>query len=220
MSLQIDLDLRYIHVSWKVSYNVYMGWVVIGSGVRRRQPHGDSDAPDHPLAPSCQCVLERITPLVLPRDPAEDGRAVALGALFDDLQHALPYLAGLLARVNALPDARLLVVADHRGGLGVVGAETLLQGLGVVVGALDEGLAGDVVLHVLLGRVERAVIAAPGGRVNETAGDALDEERVVDLELDGVLQGLTPLLQHGIETLGLGDSAREAVENKPVKPLV
>lgn len=97
----------------------------------------------------------------------------------------------------------------------MIGAETLLQSFGVVVGALDKGLASHVILHILLGRVEGAVIAAAGGGMHEATRDALDEERVINLQLNGVLERLIPLLEHGVETLGLGDGAREAVEDEP-----
>lgn len=80
------------------------------------------------------------------------------GAGLENTEKTLPDLAGFLASVDAAPDTSLLVVVDNRGGLGMVGGQSLLQGCGVVVGALNQGLAGDVVLHVLLGRVEDLVI--------------------------------------------------------------
>lgn len=125
-----------------------------------------------------------------------------------------------MAGVNALPDARVLVVADDGGGLLVVGGETLLERVGVVVGALDEGLAGEVVLHVDLGRVEGAVVGAARGGVDEAAGDAGDQQGVVDLELDGVLQRGLLLGQHLVEGLGLGDRPGEAVEDEAALALL
>lgn len=99
----------------------------------------------------------------------------------------------------------------------MVGTETLLEGVGVVVAALDERLAGNVVLHVLLGRVEGCVVGSAGGGVDETAGDAGDEEAVVNLELDGVLELTLALLEHGVEALGLGDGTGEAVKDETVE---
>lgn len=139
---------------------------------------------------------------------------MALGAFLHNLQHALPHLARLLASVEATPDTILLVVTNDRGGLGVVGTKTLLEGVGVVVGALNQGLTGDVVLHIHLGRVEGTVVATAGGGVDETTGDALDEERVVDLKFYGMLEGLVALLKHGVKALGLGNGTREAVEDE------
>lgn len=52
--------------------------------------------------------------------------------------------------------------------------------------------------------------------MDEAARDARDEQRVVDLELDCVLQGQVALAEHGVETLGLGDGAGEAVEDEAV----
>lgn len=148
---------------------------------------------------------------------AEDGAAslASLGLVaVKDGEQALPDLAGLLGGVNGLPDARLLVVVDHRGGLLVVGLEALLESVGIVVGALDQWLARDVVGHLLLGRVELDVVAAARGGVDQTAGDARYEELVVNLELDGVLEGLVALAEHLVETLGLGDGAGETVKDE------
>lgn len=152
-------------------------------------------------------------------DLAQDtGTSVAgLGLVtIEDGKQGLPDLTGLLAGVNGLPDAGVLVVADDGRRLLVVGLETLAEGLGVVVGALHEGLASDVVLHGLLGRVEGQVVGTAGSGVDETARDARNKERVVDLELDGVLQGEVALAEHGVETLGLGNGAGEAVEDEAV----
>lgn len=50
--------------------------------------------------------------------------------------------------------------------------------------------------------------------MDEAAGDAGDEERVVDLELDGVLEGFALVGEHVVEFLGLGHGAGEAVEDE------
>lgn len=152
--------------------------------------------------------------LVLASDPAQDAGTVALLLVAEDAQDALPDLAGFLAGVNTFPDAGLAIVVDHRGGLGVVSTEALLQCVRVIVAALDEGLASNVILHVLLGRVEGGVVRSAGRRVDKATGDAGDEERIVDLQLDGVLQLLLALRKHGIEALRLGNGARETVENE------
>lgn len=78
--------------------------------------------------------------------------------LVEDLEHRLPHLTRFLAGVEAAPDTCLLVVADDGLGLLVVGDEALLQSVGVVVASLDERLASDIVLHVVLGRVEGGVV--------------------------------------------------------------
>lgn len=150
--------------------------------------------------------------LVLEADLAENARAGLV--LVEDAEEGLPDLTGLLARVDSLPDTRLLVVSNHRCRLRMVRDQTLLEGVSVVVGALDERLAGDVVLHVGLGGVEDLVVRAAGGGVNETAGDTRNEETVVDLEFDGVLKLLLASFEHFVELLGLDDGTRETIKDK------
>lgn len=132
----------------------------------------------------------------------------------EDTQQALPDLARLLAGVNAAPDAGLLVIIANRGGLGVVGSEALGECVGIVIGTLDQRLAGNVVLHLLLGRVEDLVVRAARGRVHQTAGDTGDEQGVVNLQFNGVLKFLLAGSKHVIQALGLSDSPRETVQDE------
>jgi len=141
-------------------------------------------------------------------------QAAGRSVLLKDVQHALPDLAGLLRGVDLLPDAGVAVVVNDGAGLLVVGTKTLAESALVVVGALDERLAGDVVDHVGLRGVEDLVVRAAGSGVHETASDAGDKELVGDLELDGVLERLRLGLEHAVELDGLGDSAREAIEDE------
>lgn len=83
---------------------------------------------------------------------------VLTSLLVKDLEHVLPDLSRFLAGVEAAPDTGLLVVSYNRLGLLVVGNETLLEGIGVVVTSLDKRLAGNVILHVILGGVEGGVV--------------------------------------------------------------
>lgn len=53
--------------------------------------------------------------------------------------------------------------------------------------------------------------------MDQTAGDTRDEEGVIDLELDGVLQGLLGGLEHAVELLGLCDCSWEAVEDEAAR---
>jgi hypothetical protein len=53
--------------------------------------------------------------------------------------------------------------------------------------------------------------------VNQTAGNTRDEERVVDLQLDGVLQRLLGGFEHAVELLSLGDCSWEAVEDEAAR---
>lgn len=136
--------------------------------------------------------------------------------LAEDSKNALPDLARLLASINAAPDTGLLVVLDNGGGLGVVSRQTLGEGLGIIIGALDQRLAGDVVLHVILGRVEDLVVRAARGRVDQTAGDTSHQQRVVNLQLNGVLELLITGGKHVIETLGLRNRPGETIQNETV----
>ena len=52
--------------------------------------------------------------------------------------------------------------------------------------------------------------------MDKTASDTRDEERVVDLELDGVLEGLLGGFKHAIKLLGLNDCSWETVENEAI----
>ena len=134
----------------------------------------------------------------------------------ENTEDALPHLARLLAGINLSPDASLLVVLNNRGGLCVVCRQTLVQGVGVVVGALDQGLTGDIVLHVSLRRVEDLVVRPSGSRVDQTASNSCDQEGVVNLQFDSVLKLLVALRKHVIQTLSLGNGTGETVENETV----
>lgn len=155
--------------------------------------------------------------VVQPKLAHQTSRRASL-LLLEDVQEALPDLPRLLAGVDLPPDARLLVVTDNRTGLLVVRAQPLRQGVGIVVAPLDQGLARDVVDHLLDWRGEDLVVAAAAGRVDETSCDAANEQVVVDLQLNGVLERSLSLVQHAIELLGLGDCAWESIEDEPVKP--
>lgn len=50
--------------------------------------------------------------------------------------------------------------------------------------------------------------------MDEATGDTRDEESVRDLELEGVVDLLALVREHGVELLGLDDRAGEAVEDE------
>jgi hypothetical protein len=64
--------------------------------------------------------------------------------------------------------------------------------------------------------LELPVVGATAGGVDETAGDARDEELVGDGELDDRVERLFARSEHRVEFFGLRDRAREAVEHKAV----
>lgn len=93
-------------------------------------------------------------------------------------------------------------------------AQSLAQCLSIIVGSLDERLSSDIVFHKLLWWVKDLVVGSARGRVDQSAGDSVDEELVVNLQLDGVFQRLVLSLQHFVEAFSLGDGSWEAIENK------
>ena len=136
------------------------------------------------------------------------------------LQDVVPDLGWLLRGVDSAPDASLLVVLDNRLGLLVVGDQSLLQGVFVVVRSLNQRLAGDVVGHVLLRRVEQLVVGSATGWVDQSAGDSRHQQLVVDLQLHGALQRRFPLTQHAVQLLGLRDGSGETVQDEAVLALL
>ena len=50
--------------------------------------------------------------------------------------------------------------------------------------------------------------------MDETTGDTRHQERVVDLELDGMLERLLAHSEHVIELFGLGNGSRESIEDE------
>jgi hypothetical protein len=147
---------------------------------------------------------------VLSRQPKLASNAV-VGVLVKDSEETLPHLTGLLARVNATPDPSLLVVFTNRGGLGVVRGQSLLEGLSIVVRPLDQRLAGYIILHILLGGVEDLVVRTSRGRVDQATRYPCNQQRIINLQLDGVVQLLLAARKHVIQTLCLGNGAREAI---------
>src|SRR3954449_2164969 len=105
-------------------------------------------------------------------------------------------LRHLLDRTHAVDLDELaarLVIGSNHGGIAVVGGKPGLEDLGIVV--LADRLA-------------------PGARFRGPALDPLDEGALVDLELEHRIEPQTLFGEHRVEGLGLGDGAREAVEDE------
>mmetsp|Transcript_77866 Transcript_77866/g.241328 ORF Transcript_77866/g.241328 Transcript_77866/m.241328 type:complete len:270 (-) Transcript_77866:14-823(-) len=99
------------------------------------------------------------------------------------------------------------VELQERPGDVIVALESLAHRLGLVVVALDQRLAGDVVPALDLGRVVVVGVGAAGGRVQPPAAGAPHD----------LLRGHGQVQRHvhlhlPAERLGLGRRAREAVE--------
>lgn len=142
--------------------------------------------------------------------------SILFSSLAKALEDRAPNLLGVLCSINTTPNAGFLVVADDGGSLSMVSDQSPFEGLGVIIRTLDQKFAGDIVLHCLFGGVENLVVRSAGSRMDETAGDTVNEEFIVNLELDGVLQGGFAVLQHGVKTLGLGNGTGETVQNESI----
>lgn len=121
--------------------------------------------------------------------------------------------------VHLVVDSTKSVVAGKRSRLLVISFKTLLQSLGVVVASSNERLAGDVVGHGDLWRVEFFVVAAATGEMDHPSADAPDEQAVIDGELNHSVELRLSLLQQAVELLSLNDGSREAIEQKSVLAL-
>jgi hypothetical protein len=78
-------------------------------------------------------------------NPAQDAGVVGL---LENSEETLPHLTRFLTGIDAAPDAGFLVVIHHGGGLGVVRGQALLEGIGIVVGTLNQRLSGNVIHHI------------------------------------------------------------------------
>ena len=94
----------------------------------------------------------------------------------------------------------------------MVDLQALQHGLFPVVVALDQRLAGHVVLAFGLGRIELDVIGAAGGHVHAAAAHAIDDLAVRHVDLEHEVDRDAGIL-HGI---GLRNGAGEAVEHVTV----
>lgn len=125
-----------------------------------------------------------------------------------------PNQLGALGGIDTSPNTSLSVVIHDRDGLLVVRYQSLLEGLGVIVRSLDQGLTSRVIGHRLLGRVEFTVVRSTRSRVDESTGDSGDEQGVGNLELESSVELLVLGVKHGIKLLGLRDSSGETIEDE------
>ncbi len=109
------------------------------------------------------------------------------------------------------------VVVDQGGGRLLVDAQAVLDGLGAVVGALVQVALTDRlargVAHV---RGEHLVPGAPAGAADPAAGQPAYEFLARDLQREHRVQRRVELGERLVECLGLGERAREAVEQEVV----
>lgn len=133
------------------------------------------------------------------------------------IQYALPDRAGVFAGIDPRPDTGLLVVLYNWCSLVVEDSQSLFQCFRVIVGSLDQRLAGDVVLHGLLRWVEHFVVRSSRGWMNESTRYAIHQELIVYLQLDRVFEWLVVRFQHAVQPLCLRDCAWESVKDEAAR---
>jgi len=134
--------------------------------------------------------------------------------------------------VDGLNNSIGRVVLKDWNGFIVVGRQSLGEGLGGIILALHQGLAGGIILHALgdrlsigtglhgLGRCIFDVVGSSGLFVDPSSSDALLKDGIWDLELDDLCDAGTFLREHLVEGLSLGKSSGESIKNKSVLAIV
>lgn len=113
----------------------------------------------------------------------------------------------------------IAVVVQHWSGLLVELVQTGLQLLSGIVTTLHQRLASNVILALILGRVEVDIVGASGGSVDQATSDTLDQEIIVDAQVDHLVNGNTLLGQHGVQKLGLCHSSGETIQDETLLAL-
>jgi hypothetical protein len=95
----------------------------------------------------------------VPCDPAEQS-TLGLLLLFrlKDPEKTLPNLSRFLAGINALPDTCLLVISNDWCSLLMIGDQSLLQSISIIIRSLNQWLARNIIFHFVLRRVENLVV--------------------------------------------------------------
>ena len=123
-----------------------------------------------------------------------------------------PLILRYLRRTGSAAVGPLAVVADQGLGLLVIDLKALQDGFLLVVVALDQRLAGGVVLALDLGRIEFDMIGAAGGHMHTTAAHAIDDLAIRHIDFEHEVDRHAGIL-HGV---GLRNRARETVEHVAV----
>ena len=84
--------------------------------------------------------------------PLECTLVLLLGS--EDSADTSPNELRALSSINRLPNSSLFVVVDNGSSLGMVGAQSLFEGFGIIVRTLDKGFSGLVICHGFLGWVD------------------------------------------------------------------
>lgn len=119
--------------------------------------------------------------------PLREGNCCACSLLLGGNEARLnvfPDVVGRLGRIDDAQNAALLIVAEEWRGHRMVRMQARLERVGVVVVAVHERLASDVVFARHLWRRKLDVIRATTGLVNQAASDTAHEKSVVDAKLN------------------------------------
>src|SRR5262249_10528524 len=108
----------------------------------------------------------------------------AQGPRADLLDRALALYLAVSRRARIALRRPLRIVVAERPGLLLVDIGPLPDGLLLVVLALHQRLAGDVVFARRLRGIEADVVVAPGTRVRAPPGQAPDDLVVIDVDLE------------------------------------
>lgn len=120
-------------------------------------------------------------------------------ALVQDSLDLLPNAIHISSSIEGGQDVLLAVISHERGRVLSVRVESLAQCRFVVVAALHEGLASEVVLASHVRGLEVDVVRATRGHVDQAASDALHQQLFVDLELQRAIELGVLALQHDVE---------------------
>lgn len=129
-----------------------------------------------------------------------------------------PHVLDGSVSLDRLHQSLLTVVVDDRSGLVVILVQTLLEDLGVVVLSLDQRLASDIVLTLLLRGVEHDVVGAAASGVHSSTGDALDQLLVGHVEGKNGVNLHSVGSKHLVELIIINDWWKKGVENIPSRP--
>src|SRR5882672_6371398 len=130
----------------------------------------------------------------------------------DLLDRSLAQNLAVARRVRVALRRPLRIIVDQRPGLLLVDLQALSHRFLLVVLALHQGLARQIVLARHFRGIEGQVIVAPGGRMHAAAAQAPDDLLVIDLDLEHKIE-VDARCAHGV---GLRDGARKAVEQVAV----
>jgi hypothetical protein len=119
-----------------------------------------------------------------------------------------------LERVDANEDPARLVVRDERSGFELVGAQSLGNHVGRIVGALNERASVFIIDARSDGRIEEHVVTAAAARIGPPAGQAREQRVAIGFEQEHGRERQFEAREQRIERSRLRHRPRKAVENE------